>query len=147
MWVYIWLGITALALIVEFITSEIVSVWFAGGGLIAMILAILGVGWYITLPVFIVLSVVFMLCFRKIAMRYFLKGDAKTNADIAIGQEFTLLSDIEFGKSGTIKVNDVVWNVITENEHEVIKKGKIVVPKYIKGNKYVVEEKKWTRSV
>lgn len=31
--VYVWLGLFVIMVIVEFATSELVSVWFAGGGL------------------------------------------------------------------------------------------------------------------
>ena len=59
-WTYVWLGVTAVALIVEFITSDLLSIWFAGGGIIAMILALCGLSWYVHLPIFIVLSFVLL---------------------------------------------------------------------------------------
>ena len=69
-WLYIGLGVTALALIVEFITNDMISIWFAGGGLVAMIISAFGVSWYVHLPVFIVLSMVLLLSFRKIVLKY-----------------------------------------------------------------------------
>lgn len=142
MWIYIWLAVTVVALVIEFITSDMISVWFAGGGIVAMILAVCGVEWYIHLPVFIVLSLTLMLVFRKMVLKYFNKGESRTNADSAIGKEFELLSDISFNSPGTIKINDVVWGAMTENVQDVLQKGTIVVVKGLKGNKYIVEEKK-----
>ena len=56
---YTWLGITVVALILEFITADMVTIWFAGGGLIALILSLFdGVSPYIQIPVFIVVWVV-----------------------------------------------------------------------------------------
>ena len=42
-WVYIWLGVVALSIIIEFVTADLVSVWFIFGGLVAMILALFDV--------------------------------------------------------------------------------------------------------
>nr|MBO4517603.1 NfeD family protein [Clostridia bacterium] len=141
MWVYIWLGITAAALVIEFMTTEMVSVWFAGGGVVAMVLAGVGLDWYFHLPAFIAVSFALMLCFRRLVMAKLNKGDVKTNADSVIGKEFILLSDIGFNKAGTIKVNGVVWTAITEEESAEIPAGKIVVVERIEGNKYIVKEK------
>ncbi|MBQ3492822.1 MAG: NfeD family protein [Clostridia bacterium] len=139
-WLYVWLGITAVALVIEFITSEMVSIWFAGGGLIAMIISAFGVEWYVHVPVFIALSLTLLLSFRKMALKYLDKGDIRTNADSAIGKEFTLLSPISFNQAGTIKINDVIWSVITENANESLSEGTIVRVKSLKGNKYIVEK-------
>lgn len=138
---YIWLGITVLAVIVEFSTSEMISIWFAGGGLVSTILAGFWVSWYIQLPVFIVVSFVGMLVFRKYVMTKLNKNVEKTNADSVIGKDFALLTPIKFNSTGTIKVNDVIWNVITANPNEEVKEGTIVTVKEIKGNKHIVEVK------
>lgn len=139
-WIYVWLGVTALALIIEFITNDMISIWFAGGGLVAMIISAFGVSWYVHLPVFIVLSMVLLLSFRKIVIKYLYKGESRTNADSAIGKEYVLLTEIAFNQSGTIKINDVVWNTIAENPEEQIPAGTKVKVIDIRGNKYVVEK-------
>ncbi len=139
-WVYVWLAVTATALLIEFITADLLTVWFAGGGIVAMILAALGLEWYIHLPVFIVISMGLLLCVRRIAVKYFIKEDDKTNADGAIGKEYTLLSEIAFEKLGTIKIGDVLWSVKTKNEHDAIAQGAVVKIVALEGNKYVVEK-------
>ncbi len=140
-WLYIWLGVTALSLIIEFLTNEMVSIWFAGGGIVAMIIsAVLHDYWYIHLPAFIVVSLVLLLCFRKTVLKLFDKGESRVNADAAIGKEFRLLSAIDFNQVGTIRVNDVVWNAVTEHDGDIIAEGELVRVTAIKGNKYIVEK-------
>ena len=141
MWLYIWLAVTAAALIVEFLTEEMVSVWFIGGGFVAMLLAGLGLDWYFHVPAFIVVSFTLMLCFRKLVMKKLNKGEVKTNAETVIGKEFELLSDIDFNKAGSIKINGVVWTAVAADENAVIPAGKKVVIEKIEGNKYIVKEK------
>ena len=139
MWIYIWLGVTAAALIIEFVTTELVSVWFAGGGLVAMILAIFGVDWYVTVPVAIVVSFALMLAFRKLVMKKLNKGEVRTNADSVFGKEFILLSGTEDEGGSTIKINGVVWDV-KEKDDAPLKKGDRVQVLSLEGNKYIVKE-------
>lgn len=141
MWIYVWLAVTAFALIIEFVTADMVTIWFAGGGLVAMILAACGLEWYVHVPVFIVVSFAAMLVFRKMVIEKLGKGEVKTNAETAVGKDFTLLSPIAFGQAGSIKINGVVWNAVGENEDEVIDAGSVVTIKAIKGNKYIVKKK------
>jgi len=138
-WVYIWLAVIVFSVLIELATTELVSIWFVAGGVVALVLAACGLSWYIHLPVFIAVSLIFLICFRKIAMKSLLKKDTKTNAEAVIGKEFTLLTSVTPNTPGTIKVNGVIWNVVTKNDMEEVKKGVLVKVKEIKGNKYIVE--------
>lgn len=140
MWVYIWLAVTAAALVVEFITSEMVSVWFSGGGLVGILLAGIGLQWYIHVPAFIVVSFALMLCFRRLVMQKLNKGEVKTNAETVIGKDFVLVEGIKFNSAGAIKVNGVVWTAVAEDENTEIPAGKKVIVERIEGNKYIVKE-------
>ena len=141
MWLYIWLAVTATALIVEFITAELVSIWFVGGGLVAMLLAGLGLDWYFHLPAFIVVSLALMLCLRRVAMKRLVKDDVKTNAETVIGKDFVLLKNIGFNQAGEIKINGIVWTAVAEDENAEIPAGTKVIVERIEGNKYIVKEK------
>lgn len=141
-WLYVWLAVTIIALVVEFLTSDMISIWFAGGGLVAMILAAFKLQWYIHFPVFLVLSFVLLLCFRKSVMKHLDKGKVFTNADAVFGKEYKLLTAISLNNPGTIKVNDIVWNVVCQDDFAEIEAGALVKVIEIKGNKYVVEEVK-----
>ena len=139
---YFWLGVTVVALVLEFITADMVTIWFAGGGLIAMILALLKVSIYVQIPVFIAVSVVCLLCFRKMVMKKLNVKTSNLNADSVIGKEYILLTEIGFNKPGSIRVNDVIWSAISENEmDEIAEKSKVRIIG-LRGNKYIVEEVK-----
>ena len=138
---YVWLGVTVVALVLEFVTSDMISIWFAGGGLVAMILTALGLQYYVQIPAFILVSVILLLCFRKMVMKRLASSETKLNADSVIGKEFILLEDISFNKPGAIKVNDVVWSAIAKDETTSIPKNTVVRVVDLKGNKYIVEGK------
>lgn len=138
--IWVWLGVTALSLIIEFVTMEMASIWFVAGGIVCMILASVGVRWEIQLVVFIVLSLVLLLALRKIALKFLLKKDnTKTNAESAFGETYKLLTDITEDNMGTIKINGVVWNVVSA-DNKPIQKGELVRVLKISGNKYIVEK-------
>ena len=138
MWIYVWLIVTAISLMLEFITTDMLCIWFAGGGLISLIIASVGLSWYIQISVFIVVSFALMFAFRQMVLKKLNTKEVRTNADMAIGKEFRLLSAITFDNLGTIKVNDVTWNAVSFNDMP-IPAGTIVIIKELKGNKYVVE--------
>lgn len=140
-WLYVYIGIVVASLILEFTTNEMVSIWFCGGAIVAGILSAFDLSWYIHLPVFIAVSGVLLLSFRKIVLKYLDKGEIKTNADSAIGKEFVLETAIGFNQPGSIKVNGVVWSAITEDQKAEVPEGTVVTVKNLKGNKYIVEVK------
>ena len=138
--IYVWLAVVILSIVVEAVTNELLTIWFAIAGLICVILSAFQIEWYITLPVFIAVSMALILGLRKISIKLLNKKcDDKTNADAVFGKKFVLLSKISLNQPGTIKVNDVVWNVLTENNGEVVEEGSLVKVLRLSGNKYIVE--------
>ena len=138
--VYVWLTITVIALIVEVVTADMLSIWFAGGGLIAMIATLLNAPLIVQVCIFIAVSVVLLLVFRKAMLKKLTKDGENLNADSVIGQEFSLITAIGFNEPGTIKVNDVTWSAVCAEQTKTIPEGRIVKVVGIKGNKYIVEE-------
>ena len=67
-WVWIWLGVLAVALILEFITMELVSAWFALGAFVALILAACEVSLEVQWIVFGLVSIISILLLRKISL-------------------------------------------------------------------------------
>ncbi len=139
---YVWLAITVIAIIVEVATTEMLSIWFAGGGLLAMLATALGALLIVQICVFVVVSLILLVIFRKMVLKKLSKNETNLNADSAVGMEFELLTPIEFNSPGSIKVNDVVWNVVSENQTKTIPEKTIVKVVGLKGNKYIVEEVK-----
>lgn len=139
MWLYIWLGVVAVTMIIEFITMELVSIWLSIGALIAMILAACGVGYEIQIIVMIVVSISCILGLRKVTLKFLNKNKDKTNVDMLIGNKTKLLSDITEDDAGSVKVNGVVWSAITENQEPIEKDNYVVIEKVV-GNKLVVKK-------
>ena len=138
-WLYIWLGVVAVTLVVEFLTLDLVSIWISLGAFIAMILAGCGVRFEIQIIVAIVVSVASLLGLRKLTMKFLNKNTEKTNIDLVIGTKTKLLSPITKDEMGTIKVNGIVYSAKTEDQQE-IKEGEQVELVRMEGNKFIVKK-------
>lgn len=143
LWIWIWLGVFAVSLILEFITMELVSIWISFGSIVALILACLKVGYEIQIISCIVVSVVLLLLLRKIALKFLSKSKEKTetNMDTIIGTKVKLLTEITPDTMGSVKVNGVIWSVKTEND-ETISANEYVKIVKVEGNKLIVEKEK-----
>ena len=139
-WVYVYLGITVLALVVEFITTDLISIWFVGGGAVALIVSAFVPMWYVHVPIFVAVSFVLLFVLRKLLLAKLNKNVERVNADSAIGKEFVLLEDIAFNQLGSIRVNGVVWSAVATDPNTSINKSKVVKVVGLDGNKYIVEE-------
>ena len=54
---FYWLVALAVLLVIEIITMGLTTIWFAGGALVAFVLALLGVPWLAQIAVFLVVSI------------------------------------------------------------------------------------------
>ncbi len=139
MWVYIWLGVLALSLIVEFISMELVSIWVSVGSLVAMILAFCNVSITIQLIVFGVVTIACILGLRRIALKFFFRNKGKTNLDAIIGTTYKLIKKVNAEELGAIKVNGVEWSV-KSLDNEEIDAGNFVEIVSVDGNKFIVKK-------
>ena len=141
MWIWIWLGVVATTLLFEFITLDLVSAWFSLGALVALILAACGVSLEVQWIVFGLVSILSILLLRKVSLKYLLKNhnEKVLNTENTIGKTFELLSDITRNEKGSIRVNDVVWSAVSEDETQEIKAGTRVQVVRLSGNKYIVK--------
>ena len=71
--VWIWTIVIAVALVVEFFTMELISVWFAIGGLLGLILAVCGVALEIQIICAVVLALGCILGLRRFAIKFLFK--------------------------------------------------------------------------
>ena len=137
----IWLGLFVVALIIEALSADLVSVWFAGGALIALILSFIpGCTWWVQLIVFFVISVTLLLALRPLTRKWMRGKIVKSNVDSLIGKKAVLLEKIDFSHRGLVAIGDVKWTAVGVEDNDRIEKGKIVVIVAVSGNKLLVKE-------
>ena len=82
----IWLGILAVLLVIEGLTTALTTIWFAGGALVAAIVAGVGMGIVPQLLLFFCVSLVLHLFTRPAALKLMNKGTEKTNVEGLLGK-------------------------------------------------------------
>ena len=138
---WVWLAVIAISIIIEIITLDLVSVWFAFGAVVRFILsAIEGVGIEWQIAIFVVVSALLIIFVRKYAQKLLFKNmNTKTNVEALEGRKVRLLEDTDFEKNGSVKINDVVWTAISD-DGKLIKQGSLVEIVKVDGNKLHVRE-------
>ena len=140
MWI-IWLSLFVLMVIIEASGPELISIWFAFGALISLIISVIpGTPWWAELIVFLAISITTLFALRPVFRRYFKRNIVRTNIDGFIGKMGYVIEDISFLRPGAIKIGDVRWTAIPVNEKDTIKENEIVEVVSLSGNKVIVKK-------
>ena len=121
-------------------TSQLVSVWFCGGALVSLVLAIIGIPVLYQILVWVLVSAILLILSKFVFKKKLDVADTKTNADSMIGEKILITKDVSKETVGEGKIRDVVWSIIVEDDI-IIKEGEFAIVKDIRGNKLVVSRK------
>lgn len=142
-WILFWVILLVALVVIEVATMGLTTIWFAGGALVASILAALHLPSYIQIAAFIVISVVLLMFTRPLAMRYFNKDRIKTNAESIVGKKAIVTGAIDNIKAqGQVTVSGMEWTARSVSDEVTIPEGSIVTIVAISGVKLIVEERK-----
>lgn len=137
--IIIWAIVIIAALVIEFETAELVSIWFAAGGLVGLICSILGLEIWLQILLFAVVSGLFVIATRPFVKKISDNKTILTNADRLIGKTAIVTKDIKEGIRGEVLVEYQNWPAISKDSKE-FKVGDHVVITEISGNKMIVNE-------
>ena len=136
--VWCWIIVLVAAIIVEACTMGLTSIWFAGGALIATVMAAIGLPIWVQIFVFFAVSVLLLVFTRPIAMRYFNKDRDKTNVEAIIGQQGVVIETIDnINSTGSVKIGGMEWTARSVS-NEIIEKDAVVTVKSVEGVKVLV---------
>lgn len=109
---YFWLVLGGILLIVEGVTYALVTIWFVGGALVALLLAFLGVSFTLQFAAFVLVSLVLLLVTRPLIKR---KPGAiiRTNVDATLGKTGIVTKEITEHFPGQGKVDGQIWTIVT----------------------------------
>lgn len=138
----IWLIVLVVCLIIEISTLGLASIWFAGGALLAMLIAVIGGPLWLQILVFLVTSIVLLIFTRPIATKYFNKNRTKTNVESVVGKQAIVTENIDNLKgAGRIVTNGMEWTARSLDDSK-IEEGAVVVIEKIEGVKAIVRIRK-----
>lgn len=136
-----WLVLFVVLLVIEIFTMGLTTVWFAGGAILAFVLAYVGFGLPVQIIVFLLSSIILLVLTRPLAVKFFNKERQKTNAESLIGQKAVVLERIDtLHGTGRAEVNGMEWSAKTDESGEIIEAGEVVVIEGIQGVKLIVKK-------
>ena len=140
-WIHLtWAIIVVVMLIVEYNTEDFTSIWFAIGGVVALIMSLCGVeSIMLQIGVFLAVSLILLLSLRNVLKRTLIKQTIATNKDALIGQKIQILKDADSFNPGEGKINGLIWTILCE-ENDEVKKDDIAIVTRIEGNKLIVKK-------
>ena len=139
-----WLAAFIVFIGIEIPTMALTTIWFAGGALIAFVLAMLDVSPVLQWAVFCVVSLILLFATRPWAVRYFNnQKKEKTNVDSLIGKTAVVTSEIRnLEGKGEVFVNGLTWAARAGEDSMVIEEDTHVTVTAVQGVKLIVEVKK-----
>ena len=138
----IWLGILAVLLVIEGLTTALTTIWFAGGALAAAIASGFGMGIVAQLLLFFCVSLVLLFFTRPAAMKLMNKNTEKTNVDSLLGKTAVVIQKVgNLEQTGQVRINDIEWMARTSDDNIIIPVGTVVVIKEVHGVRLIVEPK------
>lgn len=138
--VVIWLIILVVLVVIEIFTLGLTTIWFAGGALVAIIVAALGGPVWLQVLAAIIVSAVLLFFTRPVAVKYFNRDRERTNAESLVGRQAIVISEINNLQGiGQVTINGMEWTARTIADGQVIKPGEVVIIRGINGVKLLVE--------
>ena len=133
-----WLAAMVIFIIAEATTVTLVSIWFAVGALVAILIALLGGGLTLQVTVFLALAIVLLIFLRGAVRKHFTPRITRTNVDSVIGATGIVVTPVNnIAALGQVQINGVEWSArSTDGTH--IGAGALVKVDKIEGVKVFV---------
>ncbi|QVK17980.1 NfeD family protein [Mycoplasmatota bacterium] len=136
----IWFLIAILLIVIESMTFNLITIWFALGAIATMFISIIFREAYaIQFAVFLGVSLLMVVTIRNYAVKKFKATTIKTNVNSLIGKKVMVSKTIEEFKYGEVKVDGNYWTAKTEN-NEIIEENSVVEIIEVSGVKLIVRK-------
>ena len=141
---WVWFSLAILLLVVEFLTTDLVCIWFSAAALfVSILLAIfpsLSLGWQFA--IFVVASAGLLAATRPLVHKFLnFRRSKDTNLDRLMGQVAVVTERIDnLEATGAVRIGGLVWTA-RSLEGDVIEPDTYVTFEKIEGNKALVKKK------
>ncbi len=133
-----WIALLVIFVIVEAVTAQMVTIWFAAGAAAAIVAEVLNAPVYLQWIVFVVVSAITLVATRPLVKKLTKAKIQPTNADRCIGQTAIVVEDINnIEGKGQVQVGGIVWTARSSDGTVFAKDERVTVEK-IDGVKLIV---------
>lgn len=92
---WIWTAVIIFAVGIEMMTTQLVSIWFAGGAAVGLIAHLLHAPLWMQVILAAAVTLILLLATRPFVRRFLEKQETPTNADRVVGQTVVVTEDID----------------------------------------------------
>lgn len=133
-----WIAVLIVAVVVEIITLGLSSIWFAGGALIALIIAALHGPFWLQVVSFLVVSLLLLIFTRPIAVKYFNRDRIRTNVESIVGRQAIVLAEVSnLRGTGQVSVGGQEWSARSADNDVDLQEGSVVEVVAVSGVKLI----------
>ena len=138
---WIWIAVIVLAVVVEVLTDQLVSIWFAPAAVVATVLDFLDVDIIWQVLAFLVVSAIGIIVAKVFLKKNKLSPESKTNVDAVIGERCVVTERIDtFAGCGQAKVKGQVWSARGSSVDDTFEVGEILDVVAVEGVKLVCKK-------
>ncbi len=138
--VFVWIGALIAFIVIEALTVQLLTIWFALGSLAALIATLCSASLPVQITVFAVVSLVALIVTRPFVKKFTGLKYSPTNADRYINEKGVVTQTIDnIRETGCVKVKGTVWTARSA-DNSIIEEGETVTVKQIEGVKLIVEK-------
>lgn len=138
--VFVWIALTVAFIIIEAMTTQLLTIWFAVGSAAAIVATLLDASPLIQCIVFVAVSLVALIATRPLVKKLTKQKFSPTNADRFIGEAAVVTESINnIAQTGLVKLQGTLWTARSDDGSE-IPEGETVTVKRIEGVKLIVEK-------
>ena len=135
-----WGVIFVLTVLAEIASMQLVSIWFAVGALGAFFAAMANLGFTGQLAIFVLISLLLLVCTRPLLRKLKVKNVVPMNADKEIGATAVIIEEVcSAAGTGRVRLNGIDWMAISE-DGSVLPKDTVVTVQQVQGAKLVVRK-------
>ncbi len=135
-----WIVLLIVLIVVEAVTAQMVTIWFAAGAAAALIAEMLDAQVWLQWVVFIIVSVIALIATRPLVRKLTKTRVQPTNADRYIGMVAVVTEEIDnIASKGQVSVDGSVWTARSADGTVIPKNEKVTVEK-IEGVKLIVKK-------
>ena len=137
---YVRIIVFIILVLIEALTAQLTTIWFAVGALLAIVASAFRAPDWIQWTVFLVSSLLLLIFTRKIILKLFKAEPKPTNTDRVIGENGIVFEEINnLAAQGAVKVDGTIWTARSEND-DIIPIGTTVTVRRIEGVKLIVQK-------
>lgn len=138
---FIWLALLVVFLVVEWVTVGLVSIWFAGGSIVAMLLAAAGISEIWQIVAFLAVSALLLILTRPVAVKFMSSKREKTNYEGIIGKIVRVTERVDnYEQTGIANVGGQEWTARAEDDTVIIEKDALAKVVNIKGVRLILKQ-------